>query len=346
MNPERNAMQEVSDFYTSSYLQEKTTYVNHVWFFWANELDKFDTLKFKPVTIENLNKAAQGELLIYDTHYSHRLAGDVPLKWFKDHKEWEELCRFISSDNGFQCAFYQKTDSTNKGKLKAHNVFVENHPDNSIGRYYRGAYFQQTKDYKSALLDYNEALKDTVLHFTPMIYFNRGLSHFSLRDFPSAVLDFKKNFEMRDTVADAVFNISSCFTNMGKLDSSLYYLNKAIEVNPKYENAYINKAKLLKGKNRSKEALEALNKVIEINPKNESAILERAQIHFENKRWKECAENLSLAIGINAKKANNYFIRGMCYQNIKQNDLSCKDWEKAKYLGDARAVQYLKFYCK
>jgi len=346
MNPERDTMQDVSDFYTSSYLQEKTTYVNHVWFFWANKLDKYDTLQFKPVTIENLDNAALGDIVIYETHYSHRLAGDVPLAWFETHKEWEELYRYISEDNGFQCAIFQNTDSTKEAKLSAHNVFIENHPENILGHYYRGAFYQQHKEFELAVEDYAVALKDSNPHFTPFIYFKRGLSYFSLGKYPLAIKDFKKNFALKDTVVDALFNISSSFTNLGKPDSALFYLEKAIKIDPKYENAYINKAKILKKKNRNKEAMEALNKAVEINPKNEISILERAQIHFDNKSWKECAEELSKAMLLSPKKANNYFIRGMCYRNMKLHDLSCKDWRKAKSLEDQRAVQYLRFYCK
>jgi tetratricopeptide (TPR) repeat protein len=346
MNTERTTMKEVSDFYTSSYIQNKITFVNHVWFFWANNLNRNDTSKYREVTKENLNKALPGEILIYDTHYSHRLAGNVPLKWFQKHKEWVKLSQFISPDHDFQCMIFQKTDSTNKSALQAHNNFVKNHPQNTSGFYQRALHHHKNKLFDLALNDYSISLKDTNSPFLAAIHFNRGLSYFSLQEYSLAIQDFKKNYALNDTMADALFNISSCYTNMNKSDSALFYLNKTITLRPNYQKAFINKGLLFKRANKIDEALKAFDQVLTINPKYENALLQRAQINYEHSHWKSCITDLTSIIKLKPQVANNYFIRGLCYQQLHQNQLSCNDWSKATSLGDPRTQQYLNFYCQ
>lgn len=346
MNPERETMKEVSDFYTSSYLKDQLTFVNHIWFFWANGLDRYDSLKYKNVTKANLNDALPNEVLIYETHYSHRLAGDVPLKWFKNHKEWVMLSRFISSNNGFQCIIFQKTDASKKSILASHNKFLKNHLNNTSGFYQRGLYHHKNKQFKLATKDYSESLKDTSSFFLSSKYFNRGLSYFSSRKYHLAIKDFKTNFALKNTKSDALFNISSCFTNINEFDSAIFYLDKTIALRPKYQKAFINKGVLLRKKNKKEEALKAFNQVININPKNENALLQRAQINFESRNWKPCVKDLNSVIKLKPNTSNNYFIRGLCNKELKQMKLCCKDWSKAKFLGDKRAQQYLNFYCR
>jgi hypothetical protein len=59
------------------------TYVNHPWFGWF--LDRSQT-KFKKVTVENLDSAPVGSVVIWENHYSHRLAGNVMPEYFRDSR--------------------------------------------------------------------------------------------------------------------------------------------------------------------------------------------------------------------------------------------------------------------
>ena len=51
MSDERRTMEEISDIYTKSYLKNHPLHINHVWFFWANDFNRFDTTQFKNVKI-------------------------------------------------------------------------------------------------------------------------------------------------------------------------------------------------------------------------------------------------------------------------------------------------------
>jgi tetratricopeptide (TPR) repeat protein len=344
MSPERDVMQEISELYVSSYLKETTTYVNHIWFFWATDLDKYDTIQYKLVTIANLEKANVGDICIYETHYSHRLAGDVPNNYFDNKKEWVELTRKIAKDNSFQCVIFQKTDTTFTERIAKINKFLTDYPNDFLAYFSKGNLFKSVYNIDSSLVYYNKALSLDSSYFN--VFYSRGLIHFNAKNFDLAIKDFKKTFELNKKNADALHNIGACYSNLTLPDSALVYYDKAIAINPKYENAYANKAQTLVNLGKKDEALEVYSKAISINNKNETIILNRAQLYYEKQDWMNCILDLTNALKINGKNANALLIRGICYLNLKSNDLGCKDWASSAALGNPQANQFIMQYCK
>ena len=88
---------------------------------------------------------------------------------------------------------------------------------------------------------------------------------------------------------------------------------KAIELNPKYVDAYINRGRLRHNKLKDdKAAIKDFDKVIELDPKN----------------------------------ADAYFYRANAYRNLKEFKKACADWTKAAELGNMDAKGSLTKHCK
>jgi tetratricopeptide (TPR) repeat protein len=344
MSPERRVMQDVAEFYVNSYLKEHTTYVNHIWFFWAKDLNKYDTIHYKKVTQANLNAANRGDVLIYETHYSHRLDGDVPTTWFENRLDWVELSRKIASDKSFQCVIYQKTDSTHLDAMAKLNKYITTYPNDYMSYFSRGNLYKAQQKIDSALIDYNKVISIDSSFFN--IFYSRGLVYFDMKEYELALSDFKKSLELNEKSNDAAHNIGACYANLSAPDSALVYFNKAAIINPKHESAFINKARLLKGQQKLDEAIEALGKAISINGKNDNTILERAQIYYEKQDWTMCILDLTNVLKINPKNDNAALIRGICYQNINEPALACQDWLYSAQFGNQQAIQFTQVYCK
>jgi tetratricopeptide (TPR) repeat protein len=89
--------------------------------------------------------------------------------------------------------------------------------------------------------------------------------------------------------------------------------SKAIELNPKFFNAYINRGRLRHNKlDDDKSAIKDYNKAIELDPKS----------------------------------ANAYYYRANAYRNLKEFKKACADWTKAAELGNMDAKGSLSKYCK
>jgi tetratricopeptide (TPR) repeat protein len=344
MSPERRVMQDVAEFYVGSYLKDHTTYVNHIWFFWAKDLNKYDTIQYKKVTQANLNAAKVGDVLIYETHYSHRLDGDVPVTWFENRLDWIELTRKIAEDKSFQCVIYQKTDSTHQDAMDKLNFYIATYPDDYMSYFSRGNLYKSQQNIDAALVDYNKVISIDSSFFN--IFYSRGLVYFEQKEYTLALADFKKALALNDKSHDAAHNAGACFANLNEPDSAIIYFDKAAVINPKHENAYINKARLLKSQQKIDEAIETLGKAISINGKNDNTILERAQIYYEKQDWTMCILDLTNVLKINPKNDNAAMIRGICYQNINEPALACQDWMYSAQLGNMQAVQFAQSYCK
>lgn len=342
-NPERQAMERVSDIYADSYLKDHVTYANHIWFFWANDLNKNDTTQYKLVTIANLDSANNGEICIYESHYSHRLAGNVPFRWFEGKKDWVELTRVIASDNKFYAVLHQKCDTTFEDGLAKHNAFLEAYPDDYYAYFGKANFFKTYNQLDSAIHCYDKciAMNDTVFAF----YFNRGLVNFAKKQFDSSLVDFKKASELNPKSHDAVHNQAACFSNLQQLDSAVVYYKKTIVLKPDFATAYLNVARSLKQLGRVDEAMDYLNQAISMNMNNEMAILERAQIFYEKKEWQNSINDLNNALKINPKNPNGYLVRGICYINLGNKEMACADWQNSAALGNAQAAGYFQQAC-
>ena len=59
--------------------------MNHPWFAFLDGGDPHDRSRYAPMTQESLAALPPGSLVAWDTHFSHRLSGDVPPEYFRTH---------------------------------------------------------------------------------------------------------------------------------------------------------------------------------------------------------------------------------------------------------------------
>jgi thiol:disulfide interchange protein len=103
---ERQVMKQVSKWYVDNNLLERKTYANHIWFFYASDLD-YNSDHFERVTMENLDNAPPSSIVIWESHYSHRLFGDVQLDYFKDNPKFEQITQVVTPDRRFAVFIFQ-----------------------------------------------------------------------------------------------------------------------------------------------------------------------------------------------------------------------------------------------
>ena len=105
--PERVVMHNVAKWYQDNNLGKVNTYVNHIWFFYSEDMDYYSD-NFLRTTQENLDAAPVNSIVIWDSHYADRLFGDVKLDYFEG-KPYKALGQIRSSDNRFLVVVFQKT---------------------------------------------------------------------------------------------------------------------------------------------------------------------------------------------------------------------------------------------
>ena len=124
--------------------------------------------------------------------------------------------------------------------------------------------------------------------------------------------------------------------------NALIHITKAIELNPKYTEAYFERGLIkfdLKDYNGS---IQDLDKAIEIKP-SDSAFVFRAMVKYFSGDFKGVIDDCDKAIAFNSSKdilAGAYNFSGQAKTNLKDNDGALKDFSKAIELDPSFAKSY------
>jgi tetratricopeptide (TPR) repeat protein len=146
---------------------------------------------------------------------------------------------------------------------------------------------------------------------TAQEFLKQGIEKEKQQNHIGAIKDFTKAIDKDDNYAEAYYNRGTVKMNISDFPGALSDLSEAIKLNPKQINAYYNRAGIYANIENFNEALLDLNKVVEMDEKFPSALTLRGQI-----------------------------------KSI-QNDIdgSCKDFQRAKVIGDKDADLYISKYC-
>ena len=307
---EREKMAEVASFYNEHLHQESLTYANHVWFFWSQGYNKHDSTRFKTITQENLKNADLGSVIVWDNHYSSRLAGDVDAGFFnRESKDFLELYRTYSSDRELLVIIYSKLPlDQQKAKIEA---FYQAHADEPSVMFSYAKYLaeKEGKAEESIILGKEVIKKDTTIVDALGTV---GMSYFNLRQWDSSLV-YLQALEKRVKDNDQLFyNIGSAYFNKKDYPRAINYMNKAVAKNKSFPNARYVKAAALVNQNDYEGGLIELNKEVQVNPSNQAAWLLAGKVLFN--------------------------------KNEKTN--ACKSWQKAAELGNQEAQALLAQYCQ
>jgi len=147
--------------------------------------------------------------------------------------------------------------------------------------------------------------------------------------------------------ASDVLEIGKTQLAMGNLKEALEYLDKAVSLAPKNEEA-----RILRGEARVKRKMYA-EAVTDLNFANKT-VKDNATLYFwrgrakqEMDKDKEAVVDLTKAIELKADFADAYYWRGFSYGEMDQlKDNACPDYIKAAQMGNELASKAQKKYCK
>lgn len=311
MSPERITMEQVSDLYLKGYLKDHQTYVNHVWFFWANDLDRHNS-KFKTITEENLKEAPEGSIVVWESHYSHRLAGDVKIDFFAKNPKFVELFRYVSTDNKFYTVVFQKEGNNSSAPLETHNRFISFAPELASAYASRGnTKSNKLRDYKEAIEDYSKAIELDSTYIDA--YFNRGLAKFNIKEYQKSAEDYVKVIQLKPDYTNAYFNLGAAKANLEANAEALANFTKVIELDPKYVNAYMNRAFVYNKMKDYSKAIADYEKIIELEPNNTMAYFNAGVLYLQTGQKDKGCNNLVKAKGLGYNQANG-IIQQYCLQ--------------------------------
>ena len=106
ITPEREAVNSAAQWFVESPYHDRLVIGAHTCFTFAADLDRFDDRVFQMITPANIEAAPKGAVVVWDSHYSHRLRYRTPLNKLTDDPRFRELKSWQSG--GFRIIAFEK----------------------------------------------------------------------------------------------------------------------------------------------------------------------------------------------------------------------------------------------
>jgi len=137
-----------------------------------------------------------------------------------------------------------------------------------------------------------------------------------------------------DTVEKSPFksrpncNLGFAYCQIGDYDKALPYLNKAIELNPKYTEAYSDRAIIEDHGGEPKEAMRDFDKAIDLNPDYAKAYVGRGALYSRQGLYTSAITDFSKAVELNPYDEGSLINLAICYAKQRNFDQALSVFDK------------------
>jgi|688.fasta_scaffold77032_6 tetratricopeptide (TPR) repeat protein len=133
--------------------------------------------------------------------------------------------------------------------------------------------------------------------------------------------------------------------NQQKHKEAIKDFTNAIKKDPNLAEAFFARGTVKMNISDLSGALDDFNEAIRIDPKQVSAIYNRAGIYANTQKFDKALLDLNSVISIDEKFPSALTLRGQIKSALNDNEGSCKDFQRAKEIGDKSANSYISKYC-
>ena len=165
---------------------------------------------------------------------------------------------------------------------------------------------------------------------TTAIHLFKGIDYENKEQWAESIAEFNKALEINPRYANAYNQRGIAYFYIGQYAKAVSDYGMAIEIDSEYADAYKNRGLAFAYKGQHDKAISDYNKAIEINPKYVSAYVNRGVAYGEKQQYDKAIADYTKAIEINPKNAAAYLNRGVDYAQAKgQHDEAISDFTKA-----------------
>ena len=342
---ERQAIGDFVDIYRNSSLVQYPLYVNHNYFFWAMNSSPND-MPHGALKKEELKAAPDSSIVIWESHYSHRLNGDVQVTFFNKNSNYVELFALRSEDNSFLMQVYMKlTGNDLSNKTEILNVLEQEFPELANINSARGKFVMNFMgDNPGALSEFSIALQKDPLLIDALL--GRAFVYTKLGNFQDAITDYTTLLGVNDKIKEGWLNRGTAYTNLGQHEQAITDYSKALEIDEKQYLAYVNRAISYNALQDYSNAEKDLTQAAKLQGKNPDIYSKRAQVYQRMKEFDKAIMDLSRVLQLQPNNAQAFLVRGSILIETGRVENGCKDLQKALELGHTSAAAYIQQYCQ
>lgn len=221
---------------------------------------------------------------------------------------------FLACSNSSE-AFLEKSrlllkEGKPKDALEILNTAIDKDDENAALFNTRGVAFFEMKDYQSALMDYEKAIKLSPDWYKPI--FNRGLLSIAKQDLEGALNDY----------------------------------NSAIKLDSTQSEIYLNRGTVLAENQKFSAAKADFQKVVSLDSTNKNGWYNLGNIQFQLEDYDKAIASFQKTVKIDPNFGKAYYGLAMTYINTENVENGCINLKQANRLGFEAANTALKVYCE
>lgn len=173
----------------------------------------------------------------------------------------------------------------------------------------------------------------------------RGMELYEKREFMEAILNLNKAIETDAKYSQAYFvrgNIKAVFEDY---HGAMKDYNSAVEFNPKFADGYFERGNVKMKLQDYYGAIADYTSAITLNENYVEAYFNRGKAKQFLQAYEDAINDCTKIIQINSKSKDAYYMRGLLRLEFGDQKLGCLDLSKAGELGDSKAYETIKDKC-
>lgn len=192
--------------------------------------------------------------------------------------------------------------------------------------------------YAASLNDYNRAVEilDKASGFTQQkvtVHNSRGKTLFDMGRTPEAIADYSKAIELDPKYAEAYINRGAAYGQSHQSELALADFNKGVELKPDAANVYFNRSILYSEMNKLDLAIGDYDKYLTFEPANIPVLYERAMAKRKLGRPAEAITDFNEILRLNPNQPTIYLARSHAYHDAGKRSEALSDAKMAKASG-------------
>jgi tetratricopeptide (TPR) repeat protein len=158
---------------------------------------------------------------------------------------------------------------------------------------------------------------------------NRAYRYYNVGQYAEAISYYNRAVELNPRYAEAYNNRGIALAKLGRLDEALASYNTAIEINSGFVEAYYNRGVANMKSGSYAEALSDFSKTIELNPEHTMAYNNRGALYIRLGQYTKTISDCTRALELNPRYAKTYNNRGLAEAFMGRSEAAKKDLRKA-----------------
>jgi len=170
---------------------------------------------------------------------------------------------------------------------------------------------------------------------------NRGVAYGSLGQRDKAIADCSRAIEIDPKYRDAYFNRGISYSEIGQWDKAIADYSKVVMIDPDFTMAYYNRGLANGNLGQWNQTIADYSRVIGMEPGNSEAFYNRGVAFLNLGQLDKAIADFSKTVNIDPKHNQALYTRGNAYGNLGQWDKAISDYTKAITIDPNFKVAYL-----